>query len=723
MPGPSTLHHTFKAKHIFTDREKLRGAFANALGTPQGTWEYRILNFHGMAGLGETALCKQFTLSLEEKKKDYQGALTWAKLDFDFSSFHSAAEGLLEIRQQLAKHCDISFPTFDMAFHKHFHFIHQGADIHAVHPALFKQPNDILQDIKRVAGDLTEEIPGSELIYKYLKILSITTQQWWQRRGKEILNKIDTLEHHKLLEKLPSYLSADISNWLTKPTNNLQQRRLIILLDTYEALWRELPSKTIKAAMFVDAWIQRLAEETPGVLLVILGRDKLAWNNKCQAKIESHLLSGLSNQDAEKFLKAVPVKEGDIRQRIINNSTGIPFYLDLQVDQYESLKNKQKSTTSIQAKQFGDTGTEILPRFSNHLDEARCHALEIVSPARFINETLANQLIDQFLGDKTSIPFKKLTDYSFWKQQNKQWSMHSMMRDYLQTLLKNKEPELFKQINQFLFDYYNAKLDALEQVTELTEEHEQALTEAGYHLRQLDSQKYPGWICRQGQLFLDTYQWDQLEPLLAQALVLAEQQLGKEHHDTATVLHNMASLYHYQGKYKDAEPLYQRSLRIREKIRGKDHPDVASSLNNLALLYDDLGNHKDAESLYQRSLKIREIALGEDNPDVAESLNNLALLYDDQGKYKDAESLYKRSLDIREKALGENHSDVASSLNNLAGLYYAQGKYKDADPLLQRAITILKKLFPDGHPHLDLFKVNYADMQAIKIEGDNENLS
>ncbi len=120
MPSPSHLKNKFKVKHIFTDREQPREAFATALNTPQGAEDYRIVNYYGLGGLGKTALCEQFTLSLAEKKKHYHG-LGWAKLDFEFSQYRNAAEGLLAIRLQLAERCDISFPAFDTAFHKYFH--------------------------------------------------------------------------------------------------------------------------------------------------------------------------------------------------------------------------------------------------------------------------------------------------------------------------------------------------------------------------------------------------------------------------------------------------------------------------------------------------------------------------------------------------------------------------------------------------------------------------
>jgi tetratricopeptide (TPR) repeat protein len=74
--------------------------------------------------------------------------------------------------------------------------------------------------------------------------------------------------------------------------------------------------------------------------------------------------------------------------------------------------------------------------------------------------------------------------------------------------------------------------------------------------------------------------------------------LGPDHPDVASVLDNLAALYHDQGRYSDAESLYKRSLVIRERALKLDHSDVAIGLNNLADLRraniassDQIGSH------------------------------------------------------------------------------------------------------------------------------------
>ena len=694
--GPSHTKKNFKAQHVFTDRDEPRKAFADALAKQQSNKDYRILNFYGIGGQGKTALCEQFTLKLEEEKKNNK-KLGWAKLDFENSESRMPANALLAIRLQLADSCNIHFPAFDLAFARYFSFSRKGQNIQDAHPDLFKGANDILQDIEGVAGDVIDEVPGIGLIYKYLKKLSTKTKNWWQRQGKEVLKDLDSLEQHKLLDQLPKYLGADIYDWLfnEKAQQALDPHRIVILLDTYEALWRNEPTKKGVRSTGVDKWVRKLGNETPGVLFVMLGRDKLNWPDEWQADIELHLLGGLSDDDADKFLRQVPIEEDQIRSTIIKSSQGLPFYLDLQVDLYEDLKqtNPQPDIAN-----FGGKEEEILTRFTNHISDSAYQALQIASYPRFINEEMLQLLAEEFLGGKASININELTDYSFWRKQNQNWSLHALMRDYMQQQETKDNLKLYQQIHEFLFKTYDSRLESLQQVIDIKERHAIDLEEASYHHQQFNSEGFPEWAGNRGQLFYQAYAWQIVEPLLNTAIFIGKKALGKDHPDVAASLNSLAGLYRQQGKYEQAEPLYQRSLPILEKALGKDHPGVATSLNNLAGLYKSQGKYEQAEPLYQRSLSILEKALGEEHPDVAASLNNLAELYRQQGKYEQAEPLHQRSFSIREKALGKDHLDVATSMNNLALLYDVQGRYGEAEPLYQRSLFIVEKVLGKDHP-------------------------
>jgi tetratricopeptide (TPR) repeat protein len=200
------------------------------------------------------------------------------------------------------------------------------------------------------------------------------------------------------------------------------------------------------------------------------------------------------------------------------------------------------------------------------------------------------------------------------------------------------------------------------------------------------------------------------EPLLREALAIRQKQVGAEHPDTATSLHNLAGLYYAQGRYGEAEPLYLQALAIWQKQLGAEHPGTAASLNNLAGLYYAQGRYGEAEPHYREALAIRQKQLGAEHPDTAQSLNNLALLYESQGRYGEAEPLLREALAIWQKQLGAEHPDTAASLYNLANLYYAQGRYGEAEPLYLQALAIWQKQLGAEHPTTAASLNNLAEL-------------
>lgn len=70
-----------------------------------------------------------------------------------------------------------------------------------------------------------------------------------------------------------------------------------------------------------------------------------------------------------------------------------------------------------------------------------------------------------------------------------------------------------------------------------------------------------------------------------------EWQIMQRHPDVARSMHDLAELYHEQGKFKQAEKLVHKALVIREQLLGPDHSDVARSLTTLAKLHFSLGRY------------------------------------------------------------------------------------------------------------------------------------
>ena len=262
----------------------------------------------------------------------------------------------------------------------------------------------------------------------------------------------------------------------------------------------------------------------------------------------------------------------------------------------------------------------------------------------------------------------------------------------------------------------------------------------------------PDALSNLGGFYKATGQYRKAEKLYQRALKLREDDLGKDHLDTALSLHSLAGLCQDQGEYARAEELYRRVLRIREiklgkkdllvartlndlgslyvdrglsekatplfqssleitiEHRGNDHPDLVAPLGWLADVAQYLGEHDKAEQGYVRCLKILERHRGKNHPSVATALHNLASFYQHLGQSARAEPLYRRSLQIRQERLGKNHPDVATSLNNLAELYKTAGQRDRAEKLYRLSLKILEDRFGGDHPLVAASRYNLAGL-------------
>ena len=203
-------------------------------------------------------------------------------------------------------------------------------------------------------------------------------------------------------------------------------------------------------------------------------------------------------------------------------------------------------------------------------------------------------------------------------------------------------------------------------------------------------------------------------PFFEQGLRLREKSVDPMDPSLAISLHNLARLYHTDGKYAEAEPLYQRALRITESAYGPKHPSLALQLTNLAGLYRDQRRFAEAEPLYRRALEIIELGFGPEDPKVVVALTNLIEVYRAQEKYVQIEPLYQRLVRILESSLGPTNPKLAYELNNLALIYRTQGKYAEAEPLYQRVVRIDEAALGPTHPEVAIDLNNLAELMRIQ---------
>jgi tetratricopeptide (TPR) repeat protein len=130
-------------------------------------------------------------------------------------------------------------------------------------------------------------------------------------------------------------------------------------------------------------------------------------------------------------------------------------------------------------------------------------------------------------------------------------------------------------------------------------------------------------------------------------VALLKQMVGADHPACAESLTRLADLYCRAKMYQNMEPVLVEALRIRESLHGVDHPSVSSDIKNLAQLYAVQGKYSEAEALFKRAIAIRGKALGATHPKVVEMEAQYAKLLRKTRRFAQAEELERQIKEAR----------------------------------------------------------------------------
>jgi len=667
---------TVPAQRQFTDREEFQVSFQNALANANDEdIQFNILTFYGVGGVGKSSLQKH--LKEEHLDKDENSVYSW--LDFEEHSHKQEHKAFRILANNFKSKFKIPFTAFDLAYMVYWSkafpeyeikkeglpFLEEGSQLSSI-VGMFSEAGGIGGTVLGVLG----------YVYDKSKELS------FDKELRDELEALNNLEADAIEDRLGYFFASDIDRYMEENPS----KKVVIFLDTYEALWRE--NRSDGNAYSQDEWIRNnLIGELPNALYVICGREKVKWGEyeeDWKPFLNQHILDNLSELDSKAFLSSCSIKDEAIQESIYKASKGYPYYLDLCVDTYSEI---QKSGKNPSVDDFQDLSQDkIFKRFMEYLSEAETNILYTLSHAQFFTK----EIFQLLLGTKyTNSDMKRVVNFSFISEDNSIYYMHNIMRESLLASPSNAEDH----VNKALFEFYDASLQDLD-IKNISQKSLESLQEAFYHKKQMGSLKaLSTWYI---EPFSKLYSAAKYKVLIETSLRLKE--LSEEHPSTATFYNNLAELYRSMGKYEKALPLYEKALSVREKVLGVEHRDTADFYNNLALLYKSIGEYEKALPLHKKSLTIREKVLGEEHPRTADSYNNLAVLYYFMGEYEKALPLYEKALTAKEKVLEDEHPRTADSYDNLAVLYYSRGEYEKALPLYKKALTTREKLLGDMHP-------------------------
>ena len=203
-----------------------------------------------------------------------------------------------------------------------------------------------------------------------------------------------------------------------------------------------------------------------------------------------------------------------------------------------------------------------------------------------------------------------------------------------------------------------------------------------------------------GQLFMAKGVFDSAEQVFQRALTVDRTFSRAPDSSYASLLTNLASLAHNQGKPKDAERLHRESLAIRRKVLKPNDDLIAMSINDVAVAVGEQGRLAEAEALHREALQRMRATHPEPSVQVASILNALATILDWQGKAAEAESTYHETLALRRQLLGAQHPDYTFTLFNYAMMIFEQKRYREAAEYSRQILALRGGALPESHPSI-----------------------
>lgn len=186
--------------------------------------------------------------------------------------------------------------------------------------------------------------------------------------------------------------------------------------------------------------------------------------------------------------------------------------------------------------------------------------------------------------------------------------------------------------------------------------------------------------------------------VLKKAAAVRERELGADHLDTLTSLHDLALVYLAAGKSSEAIPLFEQVCNGFAKKLEPEHHETLNALNSMANAYRAAGRLPEAITLFERVRDIRFRTLGVDHRSTLTTLNGLAMSYQLAGRLSEAIAVHEQVRDARFRTLGADHLSTLITLNNLAEAYRLAGKLPEAIVLFEQVRDgFVKKLGAD-HP-------------------------
>jgi non-specific serine/threonine protein kinase/serine/threonine-protein kinase len=203
-----------------------------------------------------------------------------------------------------------------------------------------------------------------------------------------------------------------------------------------------------------------------------------------------------------------------------------------------------------------------------------------------------------------------------------------------------------------------------------------------------------------GNAYRNMGRYEEARPLLEEALVLREEQLGLTHSEVADSCVSLGWLEYWAANYEEARSLFERAATVYEEALGPDHWGVASSLGFAGGASLRLGEYDVARSVFERSMEILRESGMENDAIAVHTAWPYAVMLMDLADYGTAQQLLERSLELYESRYGPDHPTVGGLLAALGRCHMETIRHQQARSLLERSLEIQERALGPDHPNL-----------------------
>lgn len=737
----------------FKDRNRERAHAIDQVLSDQTRDEYRVLVFYGSGGHGKTSLSNEIQKELREfTKSKYAKSSTpplIANLDFDFNSKIGTSnprqphEALKSIRVQLGRQISrpfwgmpkANFPSFDIAFREFHGKVSPNLAFEASHP-------DLAGDNPFLKGLITTLDAYS---------MGFTGYMWeflGKRKSQELLNAyhggklidrqwLQSLSIPQLRDMLIDCFAADIRAlmWDQKEVDGQtkfdRKHRIVVFVDTYEALWQDAPDKRGIAAKRIDSWMRRLVELTPGVVYIITGRDALQWDSKeIESGLDQRRLEGLPWEDADAALREVGIAEEAIRETILSSAhinTGpegrriLPFIMQLDADTYGAIlkRHRERGGPKPTADMFGGKKEDVLARFLEHLNQDELEALNFLSAPRAFDEELFDHMKSKYFAERP-ILYSELRERSLYRESRDGQSLtiHALLREHMVARVAETNPKRSREINGMLHQWYAERL-SLAETQHRYSDMANLFEEAVHHRDDMRSREYFDWLTTWVSALNSHEEGAVALPVLRAAhddtAIMFEQSAGDKESllRHTSIARTLAYTLRNEEQYTEAEEIYRSKIELIEQFIAKnpelqqfgvdvsaDYAQIQTRFNdrikslvdgdhnaqNISEIYKDVANmihaipgSESASSRFRAELAWLQLGL-------AKTLDSIGGL----GNYRRALELFDGALQLASDSMSERN--VLSFRVSLAAFLDSRGRHVEAEPQFLLAMNLYMML-------------------------------